>query len=1093
MTIWKKAVSVATSAALLASLLATAVAPTAFGAATVTVITGSPVSISADTTGAAGGTGVYTPLTGPALVLGAAGDVTTGNLVFAAPAGFEFNPAAPAPAPTESVGDAFTASAGTVTASTITYFVSVTNAAAITLTFTGWTVRPTAGTPLASGNLTLSASSTSTVNGVPAGSSLGTLTMVAGAASAAGSTLTASPLSVLANGTATSTLTATVRDQFGNPLPAAGATTLAQTGGTVFATVVAGASGNPRTFTASSAIPGTATFQATNSVGPLVITQTATVTFTAVAPLVFAASGASAVTTTGFGNVVRGGSSAAGTFTLTEGAIANFVGGTITVTPFSSTGVSGFFTATTNTASVMFDPAFQPTATVTAGIGAVSASVSAGGVLTITISDTSGSRIDNFTVSGLRVRAGATAALGAVQFRYLTTDTNLGLINATASGTLAVNTGVGVQSPTYTLAAGSPEFQVTATGATPPISNAAFTGPVPASVALTAVSVSPRTVTANFTVNHPALSTFSQTVQAQWFPTGAAVVDTTRLAAVTAPTVLPGVNNQDAGNLTVALGDAGFVPAGATLTFAITTPGVRFSALPLTAVSGGFAVGTGVLSLDRTSIVYTVTSASTGAAVLTLSLIKYDVALAATAGAWVNVSLAISGGVAVAGSPAANAQIGPTIIGVGAVPTIIIGHNDQPTGLLTIRETAAGTLPDDTTVATDRIFVCITSAGETFSRAPWFVRTAGNITFNVGGLAATQARATLTGDARCAFVRVFSASTVASTIEVRAGIDAASTAPAPSGPTAGATVNVAATAMPGPTLAQVSISALTTGASLVPLGAPVVVAMRALAGTPIVAAVSQPFMQAGALNQAAGNITIAEGATGNFAAGQDITLSLVDRALTRNLDTFFANIAGVGMPIVSTNNAVSGLVAHLHSMTPHTITVRVLSPAIGPLGVITISGIRYNVNVGTASGPVLLRVGSTGTPGAAFDAVVSNAMIGVRPAITIRAATALGQTRIGPFTTPTKTAALNRFITWRFSGGSALAGKRVQIWIAVRNPDGTWGTWSRLTGRTADGAGNAFFWTRYATGTRISVRAFFPGDATHRASWSRSGIQGVWR
>jgi len=1089
---FKRALSVGMSAALLASLLTMSAAPSAFAAGTVTVITGSPVSISADTTGAAGGTGVYTALTGPALVLGAVGDISTGNLVFAAPAGFQFNPAS-TPSYTLTVATGFVATLSSVTASTITYFVSVTNGAAGTVTFTGWTVRPTAGTPLASGNLTLSASSTSTVNGVAAGSSLGTLTMIAGAASAAGSTLTASPASVLADGVATSTLTATVRDQFGNALAAAGTTTLAQTGGTVFATVVAGASANPRTFTAASAIAGTATFTATNSVGPLVITATATVTFTAVAPPAAGlGSGASAVATSGFGNVTRGGKTAAGTFTITEGAVGAFADGTVTVTPFSSAGVSG-----TGTTAVWFDPASVPTATVTAGLGAITASVSAGGVLTITISGATADRLDNFTVSGLKVKGGATAALGAVQFRYTTTGTNFGAVNATASGTLTTNTSTGVQSPTYNQTAfpGSPAFQVTNTTATPPISNATFVGGVTESVALTAASGT--NVTANFSVNHPTATTFSQTVQASWFPTGATVVDTTVLAAASAPIVIPGLNTQAAGSLTVNLGDAGFVPAAATLTFAITTAGVQFSALPTGVVTtvgaADFAVGTGVLSLDRKSIVYTVTTASTtNLQILTLSGIKYDVALSATAGALVNVTLTISGSVAVSGSPAANATIAQTIIGSGAVPTIIIGQNDQATGLLTIRESAAGTLPDNTAVATDKIYVCVTSTGETFSRAPWFVRTVGDITFNVGGLPVTQAKATLTAGNTCAFVRVYLASTVASTIEVRAGVDAASTAPAASGPTAGATMNVANTAVPGPTLVQVSISAATDGTGLAAQGAPVVVAMRALAGSPIVAAVSQPIITAGGMNQAAGNVTITEGSTANFVAGETINLCLVTQALTISTDTFFANTAGVGMPIVSTNNGTSGLVATLSYSSP-CFVVTVNNGAIGALGVITVSGLKYNVNVGSSNGPVFLRVMRLNATGTDFNQVVSNATIGTpAPFMFNTTGTALGNTLTGPFTPSTKIST-GGYITWRFDGGAAVAGKTIQIWAYKKvglftNP---WSAPYLLTTRVANASGVAFANITSGSVIWLSIRPVLPASGSTPAVWGSWSI-GRW-
>ncbi|HEY5121192.1 MAG TPA: 5'-nucleotidase C-terminal domain-containing protein, partial [Acidimicrobiales bacterium] len=74
--------------------------------------------------------------------------------------------------------------------------------------------------------------------------------------------------------------------------------------------------------------------------------------------------------------------------------------------------------------------------------------------------------------------------------------------------------------------------------------------------------------------------------------------------------------------------------------------------------------------------------------------------------------------------------------------------------------------------------------------------------------------------------------------------------------------------------------------------------------------------------------------------------------------------------------------------------------------------------------------------------------------------TALGATKVGLFSTTTKVAARNKFITWRFPGGSALAGKTVQIWVATRKANGTWGAFTKLTARVADSSGNAYFWWR---------------------------------
>ena len=118
-------------------------------------------------------------------------------------------------------------------------------------------------------------------------------------------------------------------------------------------------------------------------------------------------------------------------------------------------------------------------------------------------------------------------------------------------------------------------------------------------------------------------------------------------------------------------------------------------------------------------------------------------------------------------------------------------------------------------------------------------------------------------------------------------------------------------------------------------------------------------------------------------------------------------------------------------------------------------------------------------------------MIGVKPTIKISALSALGvPPNQGPASTSTKVAAANKFITWRFAGGSALAGKTVRIYVATRNSAGGYGPFVNLTGRVADANGNAFFSWR-ATKTWVSVRAYFAGDNTYAASWSPV-TQGRW-
>lgn len=159
----RRLAAMALTALLLGALLPAAV----FAAASVTSATGGG-AISADTTG-----GTYTSLSGPSIGVTAAGDIGTGTITITAPAGFEF---ATSPDASVTVG-ATGASIGFTSDSTsaITFTVTVANTTAGTVTFSGIRVRPTAGTPLASGELQIGGGA-----GV-SDATAGTLTEVAGA------------------------------------------------------------------------------------------------------------------------------------------------------------------------------------------------------------------------------------------------------------------------------------------------------------------------------------------------------------------------------------------------------------------------------------------------------------------------------------------------------------------------------------------------------------------------------------------------------------------------------------------------------------------------------------------------------------------------------------------------------------------------------------------------------------------------------------------------------------------------------------------------------------------------------------------------
>ena len=184
-------------------------------------------------------------------------------------------------------------------------------------------------------------------------------------------------------------------------------------------------------------------------------------------------------------------------------------------------------------------------------------------------------------------------------------------------------------------------------------------------------------------------------------------------------------------------------------------------------------------------------------------------------------------------------------------------------------------------------------------------------------------------------------------------------------------------------------------------------------------------------------------------------------------------------------------------------------------GVITISNININVNADAPNGPVITHVfkgfsacsnptlggpqlqaprciSSVVNPGVDFGAYVSNAKIGIPVAAgSLTAGTALGVTATGPFSAPTKVAALKHYITWQFQGGASLVGKSVQIWVASKS-GGVWGPFVRVTSRAADISGNVYYYLRSSSASWLSIRAYFPGDSSNAAAWSPAR-QGRWK
>jgi hypothetical protein len=400
--------------------------------------------------------------------------------------------------------------------------------------------------------------------------------------------------------------------------------------------------------------------------------------------------------------------------------------------------------------------------------------------------------------------------------------------------------------------------------------------------------------------------------------------------------------------------------------------------------------------------------------------------------------------------------------------------------MITIKESAAGVLTDD-----DTLEICLQS-GESWAvgRYFWAVVTSGDLKLNAAGLPVTQALMTRDSSS-CISVLPYTASTVASTIEIR---DGTATAPAASGPTNGPKVNVPNSAIPGQTYVRVYNNDVQVADNIV-------IAVRAYTGTPIATVSGQLPVVRGLLAQPVGSITITEGAPNQFQGGE-FEVCITYTTFAEQVATRWTTPVGVNQPVVTSNSTVSGLIVTYDNSDPshRCLYFDVTDTGLSGLGTITISNLKMDVNSDAPLGSVFVALKGSGGQmerGLSIQQIVSPATVIEKKAITISAVSALGLIpNQGPWTTGTTVAPANQFITWKFDGGAALAGKTVRIYVATKNANGGWGPFVNLTGRVANAAGIAEFHWR-STNQWVSVRAYYAGDAAVAPSWS-SPRQGRW-
>jgi len=594
------------------------------------------------------------------------------------------------------------------------------------------------------------------------------------------------------------------------------------------------------------------------------------------------------------------------------------------------------------------------------------------------------------------------------------------------------------------------------------------------------------------------------------------------------PMVRAGYFNQPAGNLTATENVASLFTGGTSVVFTIQTAGVLFSKTPTVAVTQGnvaLSVSTPpFLSPDRTTLTVRIAGAGTTPSQITVSNIMYDVASTVAAGTKVQVNMTVDNGAAVYNGPVTNAYVEFAIAPSAAQPTIYIGQNAQATGMITFTEAGAGffTAADG---PNNKFWVCI-NTGETFTNAPYAIVSGGDLQLlDPNGVATKTAKARPAGSTGCYYWTVFSASTVASTIEIVGQASGTTAAALPAGANNGPQVNVPNSLAPGTTQMSLWVGSISTvnGTPDAPGGTnfgSVANAVRVFQNSLKVAALSQPAILPGATGAAAGNLQLTETQVGQLNGGAVVCVDIVPRTSTTyetaRQDVFFTSATTNDLPVITTDGK-SGLLASsvatyltqgqncLSQNNTNTQATQgayafqfsITQGSISAPGQVTISNIKYNVLTDAALGAVQVNVYivTTGTAIQQSQGVVSNALIGKFSTVNLTAGSAVGVVRVpappvGPFGRKTLVVKPNQQTTCRWTMTPLAGQQTIQVWVAVKGSDGTWGPFQLLTTRLTDlTTGNAYFFWKSATPAWVSIQGRFPGSALFGAATANRTCQ----
>jgi hypothetical protein len=129
-----------------------------------------------------------------------------------------------------------------------------------------------------------------------------------------------------------------------------------------------------------------------------------------------------------------------------------------------------------------------------------------------------------------------------------------------------------------------------------------------------------------------------------------------------------------------------------------------------------------------------------------------------------------------------------------------------------------------------------------------------------------------------------------------------------------------------------------------------------------------------------------------------------------------------------------------------------------------------------------LASSTAGTVSQTFTLTVGS---GALTSVTLTGASALGASATSGFSTPTKILAVGRSITIRVQSSPQLAaGTRLGVWIAKKNSNGTWGTYSPHASVTLDSTGTAYYTYTFGSNAWLAFRLYYGGSTTYAPAWS---------